>query len=428
MLAQLSRVAAVAQVEAGLQDRLHLAGPGIVGMILPEVLAALEQVIQTRLVQSVVAAIRRPPVAHEHAGVVGPQHRGGVVEPAAGADRVDRRVRGGEYPQPVAFAADAPAGLVRRDHGRVANLLAQLRVGRRGGAGGPVQHVGETARRDLQAERGPQQVRHLRQRHPQLRVQLDDQRNDSGTELHARRAQRVGGLQNVAALHPPLTLRAVADLDVEAPYDRAHHGQFFLILRRHARHLDRAAAVRTRRRCRRRVVLVDLGRARTGRLPPVGRAGPPAGMPAAPLGSVLGEGGRLPESGSARGRQLLLEVVGLPLQAVVLTPQAFVAALQAFVLVSQARAVALAPRPLSAPPFLFRAWLPFLTAIPSALVGHTRVMPYCEKLYKYKIVVFLIAQQRDLAKRIPSFIGSSRERIVRVHQRSRNWPAQYGDT
>ena len=110
----------------------------------------------------------------------------------------------------------------------------------------------------------------------------------------------------------------------------------------------------------------------------------------------------MPESGSARGRQLLLEVVGLPLQAVVLTPQAFVAALQAFVLVSQARAVALAPRPLSAPPFLFRAWLPFLTAIPSALVGHTRVMPYCEKLYKYKIVVFLIAQQRDLAKRIRS--------------------------
>ena len=32
VLAQLSRVAAVAQVEAGLQDRLHLAGPGIVGL------------------------------------------------------------------------------------------------------------------------------------------------------------------------------------------------------------------------------------------------------------------------------------------------------------------------------------------------------------------------------------------------------------
>ena len=122
----------------------------------------------------------------------------------------------------------------------------------------------------------------------------------------------------------------------------------------------------------------------------------------------------MPESGSACGRQLLLEVIGLSLQAVVLTPQAFVAALQAFVLVSQARAGRpRRPRPLSAPPFLLRAWLPFLTAIPSALVGHTRVMPYCEKLYKYKIVVFLIAQQRDLAKRIrskngcPAFVGRS---------------------
>ena len=40
-------------------------------------------------------------------------------------------------------------------------------------------------------------------RHPQLRVQFDHQRDDPGTELHARRAQRVGGLQDVAALHPP---------------------------------------------------------------------------------------------------------------------------------------------------------------------------------------------------------------------------------
>ena len=127
VLAQCSRVAAVPQVEAGPQDRLHLAGPGTVGMILPELLAALEQVVQTGLVQSVVAAIRRPPVAHEHADVIGPQHRGGIVEPPAGADGVDRRVRGDERPQPVADAADAPAGLVRRDHGRVANLLAQLR-------------------------------------------------------------------------------------------------------------------------------------------------------------------------------------------------------------------------------------------------------------------------------------------------------------
>ena len=47
VLAQCSRVAAVPQVEAGPQDRLHLASPGTVGMVLPQLLAALEQVVQT---------------------------------------------------------------------------------------------------------------------------------------------------------------------------------------------------------------------------------------------------------------------------------------------------------------------------------------------------------------------------------------------
>ena len=138
VLAQRSGVAAVPQVEAGPQDRRHVARPGTVRIVLPELLAALEHVVQTRLVQAVEAAIRRPSVAHEHTDVVGPQHRGGVGEPAARADGVDRRLRGDERPQPVALAADAPARLVRRDDGRVADLLAQFRVGRRGGAGRPV--------------------------------------------------------------------------------------------------------------------------------------------------------------------------------------------------------------------------------------------------------------------------------------------------
>ena len=385
VLAQFSRVAAVPQVEAGPQDRLHLARPATVGMILPQLLAALEQVVETRLVQSVVAAIRRPPVAHEHAGVVGPQHRGGIGEPPAGADGVDRRLRGDERPQPVADAADAPAGLVRRDHRRVANLLAQLRVGRRGGAGRPVQHVGAAARRDLQAERGPQQVRDLRQRHPHLRVQFDHQRDDPGTELHAGRAQRVGGLQHVLALHPPLTLRAVADLDVEAPHDRAHHGQFFLILRRHAGHFDRAAAVRTFHRNRRRVGFVDPRRARAAAVAAVLRTGPPSGTPAATLRPVLGERRGLAATRPARLVQLLFQVLDLLLQAVILPLQAAVLALQPALLALQALGVALPPRQLSAKPFevggQFRN--PMRGRFP---VGgrHTTVMPQLEKLYKSK--------------------------------------------
>ena len=276
----------------------------------------------------------------------------------------------------MAHAADAPAGLVRRDHGRIANLLAQLRVGRRGGAGRPVQHVGEAARRDLQAERGPQQVGHLRQRHPHLRVQLDDQRDDRGTELHARRAQRVGGLQHVVALHPPLTLRAVADLDVEAPHDRAHHGQFFLILRRHAGHFDRAAAVRTRRRDRRRVGLVNPRRARAAAVAAILRTGPPAGTPPATLRPALGKRRGLPATRPACLVQLPFQVLDLLLQAVILPLQAVVLALQPL-------CVALAPRQLLLEPF--EVGVPFRNPLRGRFpVGgrHAPVMPQSPKLYK----------------------------------------------
>ena len=88
--------------------------------------------------------------------------------------------------------------------------------------------MGEAARRDLQAEVRSQQVSDLRQRHPHLRVQLDDQRDHAATELHASRAEGVGRLQLMAALHPTPTPQAVPDLDVEATHDRAHHGQVFL--------------------------------------------------------------------------------------------------------------------------------------------------------------------------------------------------------
>ena len=214
---------------------LHLPGPETVGMIFLQFLASSEQVIQTGLVQrGAVAAIRHPPVAHEHPVEVGPENRGGIVEPATGANGVDRRLRGNERPQPVADGTHPPPGFIRRDHRRVADLLAQRRVGRRGVAGRAVQQVSEAARRHLQAERGPQHVGDLRQRYAHLGVQLDDQRHDAGAQLRTGRAQRIRGLQRVAALHAPLTLRAVTHLDVKAAHDRAHRGDFFLILRCHA--------------------------------------------------------------------------------------------------------------------------------------------------------------------------------------------------
>ena len=192
-----------------------------------------------------------------------------------------------------------------------------------------MQHLREASGRNRQSALRLQQVRDLGQRHAQVRVQLDDQRDDRGAELHAGRPQRVGGLQRVAALDAPPTLGAMADLDVEAPQDGAHLGEFFLILRRHTGHLNRAAAVRTGGRRRRRVGLVDLRRPRAARLPAIARTRSPAGTPAATLRPVLGERGGLPKSCPPRGVELLLEVftaalppipVALPLIPVTLPP------------------------------------------------------------------------------------------------------------
>ena len=60
----------------------------------------------------------------------------------------------------------------------------------------------------------------LRQRQPHPGVQLGHQGRHVRAELRAGRAQRIGGLQPVAALYPTPTLRAVANLNLEVPHDR----------------------------------------------------------------------------------------------------------------------------------------------------------------------------------------------------------------
>ena len=95
----------------------------------------------------------------------------------------------------------------------------------------------------------------------------------------------------MAALHTPLTLRAVADLDVKTTHEGAHLGQFFLILRRHAGHFDRAAAVRTGRRDRRPVGLVDLRRPAAAAPPAIEAApGRRPGRPPRPCRRSLAKG------------------------------------------------------------------------------------------------------------------------------------------
>ena len=156
--------------------------------------------------------------------------------------------------------------------------------------------MSQTARRDGDAELGPQQMRDLRERDPQMRVQPYDQRDGLRAQLHAGRPQRVGGLQPVPALHAPTTLRAMAHLDVEASHDGAHHRNVFLVLRRHARHCHRTATVRTRRRRRRAVGCIHARRPSSAGPPSVLRTATTARTAAATLRVVLREGRRLSKS------------------------------------------------------------------------------------------------------------------------------------
>ena len=395
VVAQKPGVAAVAQLESGLQDGLHPGGPRAARMIGSELPRSPDQVSQTRLVQRVgEAAIRRPPVAHEHAGEVGSQDRCRVVEPAAGANRVDRRLGRGEGPQPVAHGADAPAGFIRRDHGRFPHLLAQCGVGRRGLASRAMQHLREASRCDGQAELGPEQVRDLRQRHTQVRVQPHDQRDDFGTELHAGRSQRVGGLQPVAALDATPTLRAVADLDVEAPHDGAHHREIFLILRRHPGQLDGAAAVRTRGSHRRSAGLVNLRRTRAARLPAVVRTCAPAGSSAATLGPVLGEGSRLPESCPPRRVELLLEVFTAALPPIPVTLPPIPIALDPRQLLAQSCDLSL---------LFLNAGIAGILLRPGTLPWHPTVMPDPLEKYKSKMLDLARHETTPLNKYDPGF-------------------------
>ena len=183
-----------------------------------------------------------------------------------------------------------------------------------------MQQVCQPARSDVQAERVAQQAGDLRQRHAQLRVQVYGQPGDARTELHAGRAQRIGGLQRMPALDAPSALRAVAHLDVEAAHERAHHGQVFLILRRDAGPVDDAATVRARPGGR-RMGFVDPRRARSASLLSVGGARPASGTPAASLWPLLGEGGRLPATRTARRVELPLELLAASLPAVAILTQ-----------------------------------------------------------------------------------------------------------
>ena len=138
----------VANAERLLQRDLHLAGKLRAGMILAQVATPSQQMRETGLMRGRgELAIRRPPIAHQHAGVLGPEDAGGLGKAPAGLNGIHRRLPRREGPQPVAVAVDPPARFIRNDHGTATNRLAQSDIGWPRLPGRPMQGAGSRCSR-----------------------------------------------------------------------------------------------------------------------------------------------------------------------------------------------------------------------------------------------------------------------------------------
>jgi hypothetical protein len=186
--------------------------------------------------------------------------------------------------------------------------------------------VHQSAARHRQAVELLQERHDLAERQTQLLVEDDDQRDHLRTQLRGGRANRVGGLQRMSALHAAATSVTAAHMNVELADHDARDWQFFLILGGDARANHRAGTRRTACRERDIVLLVNAHGTPPARLRSI-RA---AGFPPWSLGILFqgfGEGRRLPEPRPPRVVELSFEMIDLLAEALVLSAQSIALAL-----------------------------------------------------------------------------------------------------
>lgn len=263
-------------------------------------------------------SVRRPAVALQDAGVVGPEHPRRLGKAAPVFNRVGGGVRGGKGPEPVRMAPDFPAGFIGRDHGAAPDLCAERRVGRLRLVRRAMDRVHQAAARDGEAEAIAEQGCDPAEGEAALFVEDHGEGDGLRAQLHGGRAERIGGLQRMTALHAPPTVPALADRDPKLVDDGALHGQVFLVLRHDAALRHRAAAVRTVRGHRRVVRDIDARGRRTMRVPPIRETRFAAG----PLGLLLRQPARkrrgLTSGSAARHLELFFQPLVLAPQPVTL--------------------------------------------------------------------------------------------------------------
>src|SRR5215208_6198046 len=316
------------------------------------------------------AAVRGPAIACEHTGERLAEDRRRISKPPTRPNRVDRRVRRGERPQPVQRAPDLPAGFVGT-HDRTAADLRTQHVVRRGRTRCRARtHMHERAAGHANAEAIPEQRDDVRERQPEPFMQDDDERRGFGADLHRRRPECIRRLERMSALDASTARRTGPDVDTEFADDGPDHRQILLILRHEVRPLHVAATRGTRVGEPGVMGLIDPA----GNGPPavatVSHTGAPAWWTTAALSMGFGKGGRLTEARPARSIELIL--------------QSLVAALQPITLPLGARQRVAQSRNLLLLSLDQRVAI--VRHRRRGHIGHTLVMPEGRNLYKYEIL------------------------------------------
>jgi len=167
--------------------------------------------------------------------------------------------------------------------------------------------VDQTATRDAQAEPIPQQRGDLAVGQDAPFIEQHRERDRLRTQLRGGRPERVRCLQGMPPLHAPATLRALADVDVKRPDERALHRELFLILRGDPGLAHGAVTIRTLRRQRGVIGLVKTRWRRSMGVTPVGGPRPAAGPPRLGYARPARERRRLTGAGTPGRLELLFQ-------------------------------------------------------------------------------------------------------------------------
>ena len=187
-----------------------------------QLMTAPEQMSEALLMLGIrKVVVRRPAIVNHDAGVIEAKNALGRFAGTRRIDDIGSGVFANQSVQPGILAADMPARFVEDGPRRCLDGVANILVDRLAAFGGTQDDMGAAAARQADAEQRLKNAADLAVRHAGLLVEFDDGGLSIGAKLCCCRAERVGSLQGMPALHAPSALLATADVNVELPVNRS---------------------------------------------------------------------------------------------------------------------------------------------------------------------------------------------------------------